>query len=288
MEYVMKIQYKKRLRAETEDLFRRGLEGLMNMPDNSHIVQIHSCLEDSHYFYTIMEPCDGGDLSDFFDVLRAPDVDDQTREDEVRQIMYELLTSLDHIHKQGLLHKDIKLENFVFKNKASLRPRVPTLPGERQAPGSSSSQNAAGVSKRPSQLKLIDFDSTEQYKRMKSKIVLGTDGYIAPEGYLGYISPKSDIFSAGVIMYLLMSNRFPYDDELFDDAPGENYVGSPTMQGVYDNLRKTKVHFGTPWKEREQAKSFCKALLEFNVSRRLTAEEALKHPYMRQNDPFWM
>ena len=56
--------------------------------------------------------------------------------------------------------------------------------------------------KSPSMLKLIDFDFTEEWEPStpKSKSVVGTDGYIAPELYLGDFSPKTDIFSVGVIM----------------------------------------------------------------------------------------
>ena len=60
-------------------------------------------------------------------------------------------------------------------------------------------------------LKLIDFDFTEEWEPLtpSSKAVVGTDGYIAPELFLGNFSPKSDIFSVGVIMYVL-SNAQPF------------------------------------------------------------------------------
>jgi serine/threonine protein kinase len=277
-EYVMKIQSKERLRAEKEMFFRRGIERLMNMKANEHVVQILECFEDAHYFYTVQEACDGGSLSDFADLLDAEELDQATLEDEVRQVMHELLVALDHMHKQGLIHKDVKLENLVFKNKGPLRPRVPVLST------SPVSGRVSGLSRRPTLLKLIDFDSTEEfneeYKRRMCKIVLGSDGYIAPEAYEGYCTPKSDVFSAGVIMYALMSGSLPYDDAIFDDAPGENYIGSLAMKKIHAKLRKTKVRYGKKWTDSWQAKSFCKALLEHNYAERPTAEEALKHPWM--------
>ena len=51
----------------------------------------------------------------------------------------------------------------------------------------------------------------------KRRDVVGTDGYIAPEAYLGYVCPKNDIFSAGVVMFTLIAARFPFDDAIFDD-----------------------------------------------------------------------
>jgi serine/threonine protein kinase len=284
-EYAVKIQAKKNLRAESEALFRRGIEGLMNMPESKHVVQIHGCFEDSHYFYTFQELCQGGSLAHFLELLCDGNLDNKTREDEVRQVMHELLLSLDHLHKQGLVHKDVKVENLVFKKKGSLYPRLPGSPGGRSSPSKASpkvSQTASpnGLSKRPTELKLIDFDSMEEYKRPRSKIVLGTDGYIAPEAYLGYACPKSDIFSAGVIMFVLMSGRLPYDDALFDDGPGENYVGCSAMNTIQSRLQISKVRFGKAWEEVDDAKGFCKALMRLDVEKRLTAEEALKHPWM--------
>jgi calcium-dependent protein kinase len=133
----------------------------------------------------------------------------------------------------------------------------------------------------PRVLKLIDFDYITEWKeKKKSKDVLGTDGYISPEAYLGHVCPRGDIFSAGVVMYVLVTGRFPHDDEIFDDCANQNYVGHPKMQEIHDKLRKAEVSFGKSWRHMQEAKDFCKALLEFSVDKRPNAEEALKHPWM--------
>jgi serine/threonine protein kinase len=114
--------------------------------------------------------------------------------------------------------------------------------------------------------------------------VVGTDGYIAPESYLGLACPKSDVFSAGVLMYTLITRRFPYHNHLFDDGPDENYVGSPKMREIHDKVQECKVRFGRSWKDLDEAKDFCMALMEFDVRKRPNAEEALKHPWMAKFD----
>jgi serine/threonine protein kinase len=275
-EYVMKIQLKRRIRGSNEAIFRRMTERMMNMPDSAHVVQVKACYEDSQYFYTLLEACDGGDLFDFFRMLMADDMTIDTLEREVRQVMGELLLSLDHMHKQGLVHKDVKLENLVFQKKGGVEPRSVTKE-------KATFTHAKGESpKSPSRLKLIDFDFTEEWEpdSPKSKAVVGTDGYIAPEAYLGDVCPKSDIFSAGVIMFLLVAGRFPYDDAIFDDEPNENYVGSPKMQEIHDKIEKFKVRFGKSWKHLDVAMDFCKSLIAFDVDQRPTAEEAMNHPWM--------
>jgi calcium-dependent protein kinase len=278
-EFVMKIQLKKRIRGANEALFRRMTERMMNMPENLHVVTIHNCYEDAQYFYTLLEACNGGDLFDFFRMLMSDDMDAVTLENEVRQVIGEILVSLDHLHKQGFVHKDVKLENLVFKQKGGLEPRTVDSPKARV--------HKDNDPKSPKMLKLIDFDFTEEWEpnSPRSKAVVGTDGYIAPEAYLGDACPKSDVFSTGVVMFVLVAGRFPYDDDIFDDGPNENYVGSPKMQEIHDKLAKFKVRFGRSWEQLEDAKEFCKTLLEFDVDRRPSAEEALQHPWMRKFIP---
>jgi serine/threonine protein kinase len=274
--YVVKRQHKHYLRNRNEELFRRMTLRLMNMAENDHLAQIHRCLEDRAYFYTVQERLDGGNLLNFLNVCLTDDMDDATLEKEVRQVMGELLLNLQHLHKLDLIHKDVKLENVVFKNRGAYAPLPSWNRRESVVP-----DEEAPVCRIPAELKLIDFDFTNAWEPdRRHKDVLGTDGYIAPEAYRGVVCPKSDIFSAGVVMYNLIAKRCPYPRELFDDGPEENYVGSAKMNEIHDKLRNYKIHFGRPWKHMDQAKNFCKSLLEVDVSKRPSAEEAMKHPWM--------
>ena len=132
-------------------------------------------------------------------------------------------------------------------------------------------------------MRLIDFDFLEEWEPSspKSKAVLGTDGYIAPEAYLGNACPKSDIFSAGVVMYILIAGRFPFNDAIFDDGPNENYVGSPKMVEINAKLERYKVRFGPSFDPYPQAKDLCMRMLEFDPNKRPEAAEALRHPWLR-------
>ena len=68
------------------------------MPNNEHIVRIIACFEDSQYYYMLQEACDGGDLLDFLQLILADDIDVETLDREVRQVMGELLLALLHFH----------------------------------------------------------------------------------------------------------------------------------------------------------------------------------------------
>jgi calcium-dependent protein kinase len=253
---------------------------MMNLPDTEHIVRIIACFEDSRYYYTLLESCQGGDLLDFHAMICA-DVDVEKLEREVRQVMGEILMALVHLHQQGLMHKDLKLENLVFKERGCFEPRrvgSPTILAKDFDFGAKEKNS-------PTSLKLIDFDFAAEWRpdtAAKATAVVGTDGYIAPEAYVGDPCPKGDLFSAGVILFVLVEGRFPFDDDIFDDEPGENYVGSPKMLEIHEKLRRAEVRFGETWEGLDLMKDFCQSLIKFDASERPTAKQALKHPWMKK------
>jgi serine/threonine protein kinase len=106
------------------------------------------------------------------------------------------LTSVKHQHDQGIIHRDIKPENIMFK--------------EQEVAQAQRQQKAKG--KEVGTIKLIDFDTCQEWtpQSPKSKRIIGTLGYIAPEGYLGEYTPLSDLWSIGVILYILMTVRTPF------------------------------------------------------------------------------
>ena len=183
---------------------------------------------------------------------------------EVRKVISNLLESLHHLHSQGLIHKDVKLENIVFKEKGSSTMDTPK--SSRTPKTNVSSGGLPGEPVSPTGMRLIDFDFLEEWDPLspKSKSVLGTDGYIAPEAYQGSACPKSDVFSAGVVMYILIAGQFPFNDAIFDDGPNDNYVGSPKMAEINARLERYKVLFGRSFDPYPKAKDLCKSMLEFD------------------------
>merc|ERR550539_1384656 len=134
----------------------------------------------------------------------------------------------------------------------------------------------------PAAAKLIDFDTVESWEPTspKSRDVLGTDGYIAPEAYSGNYSPASDMYCVGVIMYKLLTGKFPTRTDIFDDLPGENWVGSPAMKRIQERLKSEKIDFGrAPFDRSPVAADLASSLLRFDPNERPSAEEALRHPW---------
>jgi calcium-dependent protein kinase len=283
-EYVVKVQMKKRIRGANEALFRRMTERMMNMPEYAHVIKVEACYEDDKFFYTLMDSCKGGDLFDFFKMLANDDLSAEDFNKELQIVMRELLLSLRHLHNQGLVHQDVKLENLVFRDQGQVSlDRRSRSPSPTSSPKSARRKTAPSPPASPKVLKLIDFDFTQEWEPSspKSQQILGTDGYIAPECYIGGLSPKSDIFSAGVILYLLVTGRFPYDDDIFDDEPGQNVLSHPKMKEIYEKLAKYKVRWSSStWNAVPEAKLLCQRLMLFNPLERYDAEQALKDPWL--------
>eukprot|EP00913_Durusdinium_trenchii_P010343 g9699.t1 len=96
----------------------------------------------------------------------------------------------------------------------------------------------------------------------------------------GVFTQASDIFAVGVTAYILCSRKFPFQHKVFDDKPGENYVGSPKMHEIADKVRKSALNWDSDFKDKAMGCDFCKQLMNFDPEQRPSAEEALEHPWL--------
>lgn len=257
---VIKLRYKPNCfkSKEEEREWRRGTEFMLNLPQNIGVARIYEVLEDSRAFYIITEKAEGMDLFELLSTEKKFTVH------AAREIMFELLQAIAHLHEHNGIHKDLKLENVVVDPKAA----AAITSGEWS----------------PKSVKLIDFDTVEEWtpRSPPAKDVMGTDQYISQEAYAGQYSPLSDIFSLGVIGYRLIAGRFPFKDEIFDDAPGENWVGSPKMNEIRGKLKNHKVNFNYHvFKECPEAAYLISSMLQYNEVDRPTAKQALESAFMQ-------
>lgn len=215
-----------------------------------HVLDIIDIFEDSNAFYVIMPKCNGGELFEFLATeTEVPEV-------ECKRIIREILIAVRHLHENNLVHRDIKPENIMFDLDRSL----PTS---------------------PKTVKLIDFDTCLGWAvgTPKSRRFVGTPGYIAPEALLGEIRPQSDLWSIGVILYILMTGEMPWSTLV---SLEDGVVGSPGATRMYDALKKEVLDWDKePWPEFPQARDLCQKLMAFDVDERIGAcEEALAHPWL--------
>lgn len=189
--YVLKIRSKASVEQEADpEAFRKMLKRVLNLPPHFGVMSFVEVLENDEYYYLVMDKADQGSL---LQCLVARHTDGCVPEGELKDLTREVLEALAHIHQQGIVHRDVKPDNLVVR-----KLNDPMSPG--------------GKTER---VTLIDFDHAEtDYSpyspALKDDGIWGTCGFNAPETYLGQYSPSSDIFSVGVILYLLMAGKMPF------------------------------------------------------------------------------
>jgi len=235
----------------------------LNMPVAENICQYLDVISTDSTFYVVMEKVEGQDLSEQINHARMSHAD-------AREVVFQIVQALQALHNEGRIHKDLKLENVMVDMHAAKEPC---------SPGSLLDKSPTSPA-----VKLIDFDTVNDWEPSspKAKDVLGSDGYIAPEAYDGQYSPASDMFCAGVIMYKLLTRKFPFRPAIFDDEPGENIVGSSAMCRVQEKMKSERINFTrSPLNNSPEAVDLCSKLLSMDPCERPSAEEALQHQWFQ-------
>jgi len=269
LEVVVKVRAKANSfcdRTEERE-WRYNTEFMLNLPETEGIAKLYEVLEDKKGYYVIMEKVAGQDL---FETMTGKGLLPIA---EVKEVMRQLLQALAELHARNCIHKDLKLENIMFDRTPPANAKVDWA-------------SFMGGDQSPVKVKLIDFDTVETVQPQtpkKAKDVLGTDQYIAQEAYDGNYSAASDIFAVGVIGYRLLTSKFPYKADIFDDEAGDNWVGSPKMKEIRQKLCNYKID----WNHRifsiePQACNLIKGMLATNETARPTAKDALSHPWLNE------
>jgi calcium-dependent protein kinase len=194
---------------------------------HSGIIRYISAYKDEESFYIVTEYCEGGEL---FNKIKG-----QCGIDEIEacQIMHKLLSAVKHLHDRNICHRDLKPENILFKRKND-----------------------------EAQIKIIDFGLSKQLKdgeRMKKK--LGTPYYLAPEILEEDYGLEVDMWSIGVITYVLLCGYPPF----YGEGPKE----------LFRNIYHVSYEFvDEDWSFiSDEAKDFISRLLVKDPSERLTIDD---------------
>eukprot|EP01056_Protomagalhaensia_sp_Gyna25_P000727 Protomagalhaensia_sp_Gyna_25__726@NODE_1343_length_1924_cov_27_212202_g1075_i0_p1_GENE_NODE_1343_length_1924_cov_27_212202_g1075_i0NODE_1343_length_1924_cov_27_212202_g1075_i0_p1_ORF_typecomplete_len587_score113_89Pkinase/PF00069_25/3_9e70Pkinase_Tyr/PF07714_17/1_1e41EFhand_7/PF13499_6/3_3e09EFhand_7/PF13499_6/5_8e07Kinaselike/PF14531_6/1_2e13EFhand_6/PF13405_6/0_0043EFhand_6/PF13405_6/6_2e02EFhand_6/PF13405_6/3_1e05EFhand_6/PF13405_6/1e02EFhand_11/PF08976_11/2_9e05EFhand_11/PF08976_11/0_011EFha len=205
--------------------------------DHPNIAKLVEVYEDEKRIFLVMELCTGREL---YDRLAAKK---RYREADTVRLTQQMLEAINYCHKHRICHRDLKLENWVYASEAEDAP-----------------------------LKLIDFGFSRIFNPVIPMTAMhGTVYYVSPEVMDGCYREKCDIWSIGVIVYMLLSGTPPFN-------------GSVDYQ-ILVKIRNANYNFdGAVWSTiSEAAKDFIRSLLVRDPNERPSAEEALKHKWLQQS-----
>jgi len=203
--------------------------------DHPHICRLVNVYQTPKSLSLVMECMAGGELFDRVSEKK------KFPEPQAANVMQQMLLAVHYLHSHGIVHRDIKLENFVYDAKDG------------------------------DVLKLIDFGFSKFRERgAKMRTACGTLSYVAPEVLTDSYTSQCDLWSLGVIVYILLCGSMPFS--------GDSSVAKAKIAEGSFTFKKEK------WKDISQSgKQFTEALMQKDPNVRLTTSQALEHPWLQSN-----
>ncbi|KAK6946907.1 Protein kinase domain, partial [Dillenia turbinata] len=223
-------------KSDREDI-KREIQIMQHLSGQSNIVEFKGAYEDKYSVHVVMELCAGGELFDR--IISKGHYSERAAASICRSIV-----NVVHVcHFMGVMHRDLKPENFLLSSK---------------------DENAL--------LKATDFGLSVFIEEGKVyHDIVGSAYYVAPEVLRRRYGKEIDIWSAGVMLYILLSGVPPFWAE--------------TGKGIFDAILKGHLDFESdPWPSiSTSAKDLVRKMLMQDPKKRITSSEVLDHPWMRED-----
>eukprot|EP00584_Thalassiosira_punctigera_P017666 CAMPEP_0172556826 /NCGR_PEP_ID=MMETSP1067-20121228/69247_1 /TAXON_ID=265564 ORGANISM="Thalassiosira punctigera, Strain Tpunct2005C2" /NCGR_SAMPLE_ID=MMETSP1067 /ASSEMBLY_ACC=CAM_ASM_000444 /LENGTH=779 /DNA_ID=CAMNT_0013345729 /DNA_START=78 /DNA_END=2414 /DNA_ORIENTATION=- len=208
---------------------------IMRKLDHPFVLKLYEVYHVKRKLWLVTELLTGGDLSSR-----------KLNEHDTKNVIEQVLRALVYLHRMGIVHRDIKLENVLYENHS------------KQAT-----------------VRLIDFGLSRTFDRTSVAADYARTPYtMSPEAAASKtdekLTDKTDVWAVGVITFIMLSGEFPFIKTNADTKD----------QNKMDKLKQAKFHFGITWKGRGitgTAKEFVKGCLQADPIKRWTAKEALQH-----------
>ncbi|XP_057778701.1 calcium-dependent protein kinase 1-like isoform X2 [Salvia miltiorrhiza] len=229
------IAKRKLLTDEDVEDVRREIQIMHHLAGHPNVISIKGAYEDAVAVHVVMELCAGGELFDRI-IQRG-----HYSERKAAELTRTIVGVVEACHSLGVMHRDLKPENFLLVDQ-----------------------------KEDSLLKTIDFGLSMFFKPgEKFHDVVGSPYYVAPEVLRKRYGPEADVWSAGVIVYILLSGVPPFWAE--------------SEQGIFEQVLHGDLDFSSdPWPSiSDDAKDLVRRMLIRDPKRRLTAHEVLCHPWVQ-------
>jgi calcium-dependent protein kinase len=212
----------------------RELETLQ-IVDHPNVIRLYATYEDAKYLHLVMEFCSGGDLMERIVTQGV------YSEATAAPVMHKLCSGVSHLHSSYICHRDIKLENILFAD---------TLNSE--------------------EVKIVDFGMACKFGETPLRSRVGTPYYMSPEVVQGSYSKECDVWSLGVVLYVMLSGTQPFSGN--------------ELTVVLDKIVRADFSFKYEvWsKISASAKHLISAMLVVRPLMRLTLSEVLEHAWFKE------
>jgi calcium-dependent protein kinase len=209
---------------------------ILKKMNHANIIRIFEVFRDRSHLKIVTEFCKGGEL---FDRILA---NSYFSESLAAKYMYQIVSAVVYMHSNNIVHRDLKPENLVFENKQE-----------------------------DSNLKLIDFGVSKHFK--KNEILLervGSPYYIAPEVISGNYDEKCDVWSLGVILYIMLSGR-------------PAFTGKNETEILVSIMTKEPSFDGSVWRNiSKEAIELIKSMLVKNSANRIPASQVIRSLWLQK------
>lgn len=215
---------------------------IMKMINHHHVVAVKDVFATSAKIFIVLEFVGGGEL---FDKIAN---EGKLPEDKARFYFKQLVEGLEHCHNNGICHRDLKPENLLLDTDGNLKI------------------SDFGFST----LNIGDADGDGTQRAELLHTTCGTPNYVAPEvlGKDGYDGKKADVWSCGVILYVLLAGYLPFDEN--------------TMAALFQKIKNADYEF--PEWFTPDARDLIKKILVPDPVKRPRLAELKLHPWMQKSD----
>jgi calcium-dependent protein kinase len=232
-------------KSKVRDLshLRNEINLMSELKQHPNINTLIDVFEDDKCIHLISDLCTGGHLSSYIQsrVINNPTIDYKLHEQEASYIIKQILDAMEHCHDKKIVHRDLKLENVLFRKNRKL------------------------------EIRLIDFDISTKHSDDDDPPLtnfVGTKAYMAPEVFDKKYNKRCDIWSIGVIAHALLCGELPFSGS--DDVELANQIKYQPI--AFDS---------PAWEElSSDAKDFVSKCLEKDPSKRTGLAQLLTHEWM--------